>query len=56
MEDIQHLQNLSGVITGGRWIDEKGLLDLRAIAANTSYERTRERVLRGLAAQGSELE
>jgi hypothetical protein len=56
VEDIQHLQNLSGVITGGRWIDEKGLLDLRAIAANTSYERTRERVLRGLAAQGSELE
>lgn len=54
VEDIQHLQNLSGVIANGRWFDERGIQGLRADAANTSYERTRERVLSGLSAQGSD--
>jgi len=56
VEDIQHLQDLSGVIANGRWFDERGIQGLRADAANTSYERTRERVLSGLSAQGSEFQ
>ena len=56
VEDIRHLQNLSGVIANGRWFDERGIQGLRADAANTSYERTQERVLSGLSAQGSELQ
>ena len=55
VEDIQHLQYLSGVIANGRWFDERGIQGLRADAANTSYERTQERVLSGLSAQGTEL-
>ena len=56
VENIQHLQNLSGVIANGRWFDARAMQGLRADAASTSYERTQERVLSGLAAQGSELE
>ena len=56
VEDIQHLQNLSGVVANGRWFDESGIQGLRADAANTSYERTQKRVLRGLSAQGSEFQ
>lgn len=56
VEDIQHLQSLSGVVANGRWFDEGGIQDLRADAENTSYERTQERVLSGLSAQGSELQ
>lgn len=56
VNDIRHLQNLSGVVANGRWFDETGIQRLRADAANTSYERTQERVLSGLSAQGAVLE
>ena len=56
MDRIGHLREVSAVISNGRWIDVSDLQQLWAEAAQSSYERTRERVLEGLSAQGATLD
>jgi len=55
LDGIDALRSLSAVLVKGRWFDESALAGLRSRAVDTSYERTEQRVLQGLEAQGSEL-
>jgi cytosine/adenosine deaminase-related metal-dependent hydrolase len=49
---IDRLRTVSGVVSNGRWLDVGDLQQLWSQQSPASYERTRQRVLAGLAAQG----
>lgn len=53
---IQALESLSGLVVRGQWYSTEDISRLKQEAENTSYERSRRRVLEGLSAQGSSLD
>jgi imidazolonepropionase-like amidohydrolase len=55
LESIDHLRQVSGVITNGRWLKLKDMHRIWDEVSQSSYERTRQRVSDGLSAQGSSM-
>jgi imidazolonepropionase-like amidohydrolase len=56
LDRVSNLRNIMGVISNGRWFDVSDLQQHWAEVAETSYERTQQRVLDGLSEQGVTLE
>ena len=56
LESIERLRNVSGVVANGRWLEPRDLHRLWGEVSQSSYERTRQRVLDGLSAQGSSVD
>lgn len=54
LQSIDALNSISGVLVNGQFFDASGLEALREAATKTSYERSKARILEGLAAQGVE--
>jgi imidazolonepropionase-like amidohydrolase len=55
LKSIDQLRVISGVVAQGRWVELRDLHRLWAEVSQSSYERTRQRVLDGLSAQGSSI-
>ena len=56
LDRVGNLRNIMGVISNGRWFYVNDLQQHWAEVAETSYERTQQRVLDGLSEQGVTLE
>jgi imidazolonepropionase-like amidohydrolase len=55
LQDITALSSISGLMVNGQWFDQLALAALRDQGGKASYMGTLQRVVAGLAAQGSEL-
>lgn len=51
-KSLQALRKPVGVVLAGRWMDESAMRDWRLQGAKASFEKTQERVMKGLQAQG----